>query len=444
MKPSGNTNSSQSDSSRAPIDILIDPMQRFLHVESASGIVLLLATATALILANSPWSAEFLAFWKTKIGFAIGYFEMNYSLQHWINDLLMAVFFFVIGLEVKREIVSGELRSLKRAALPIFAALGGMFVPAMIYLFLQAGSPAVRGWGIPMATDIAFVVGTLAILGSRIPGSLRILLLSLAIADDIGAILVIAIGYTENLQLNFLLLSLGGLLGFMGFYKIGVRAIPIYFLLAAIVWFGFHESGVHATISGVIIGLLTPTKGWYNENRLRLKVQDLLRFLQGEQWPGSKERYQMLREMERSARKTVSPLERFENDLHPWVGFVIMPLFALANAGVVINSSVIFNPVVSSVALGLFLGKPIGITLFSWLAVKVGLASLPSDLKWPAVLGGGSLAGIGFTMALFIASLALQGTLLDAAKVGILIGSFLSALLGSAMLIIFLKKPQKI
>jgi NhaA family Na+:H+ antiporter len=229
----------------------------------------------------------------------------------------------------------------------------------------------------------------------------------------------------------------------MGFYKIGVRTIPIYFLLAAIVWFGFHESGVHATISGVIIGLLTPTKGWYNENRLRLKVQDLLRFLQGEQWPGSKERYQMLREMERSARKTVSPLERFENDLHPWVGFVIMPLFALANAGVVINSSVIFNPVVMAVALGLFIGKPIGITLFSWLAVKIGLASLPAGLSWPVVLGGGSLAGIGFTMALFIASLALQGTLLDAAKVGILIGSFLSALVGSAMLLILLKKPQK-
>jgi len=442
METSDIKNSGQSQPSRAPIDILMDPLQRFLHVESASGIVLLLATITALILANSPWSEGFLAFWKTRIGFAIGSFEMKHSLQHWINDLLMVVFFFVIGLEVKREIVSGELRNLKSAALPIFAALGGMFVPAMIYLFLQADSPAAKGWGIPMATDIAFVVGSLAILGSRIPGSLRILLLSLAIADDIGAILVIAIGYSDNLQLNFLLLSLGGLLGFIGFYKIGVRNIPVYFLLAAVVWFGFHESGVHATIAGVIIGLLTPTKGWITESRLQTIVQNIQHFLQGEKWPGSKERYHLLREMERTTRKTVSPLERFESDLHPWVGFIIMPIFALANVGVVINSSVIFNPVAMAVTLGLFIGKPIGITLFSWLAVKVGLASLPSDLSWPAVLGGGSLAGIGFTMALFIASLALQGTALDAAKAGILIGSFLSALVGSAMLLIFLKKPQ--
>jgi NhaA family Na+:H+ antiporter len=443
MKSSDIKNSAQSNISKAPIDFLMDPLQRFLHVESASGIVLLLATITALLLANSPWSEEFLAFWKTKIGFTVGFLEMNYSLQHWINDLLMAVFFFVIGLEVKREMVSGELRSLKRAALPICAALGGMIVPAMIYLLLQAGSPAERGWGIPMATDIAFVVGSLAILGSRIPSSLRILLLSLAIADDIGAILVIAIGYTENLQLNFLLLSLGGLIGFIGFYKIGVRNIPIYILLAAVVWFGFHESGVHATMAGVIIGLLTPTKGWIPESRLQTKVQDILHFLQGENWPGSKERYQMLREMERTTRKTVSPLERFENDLHPWVGFIIIPVFALANAGVAINSKVIFNPVAIAVVLGLFIGKPIGIALFSWLAVKMGLGSLPSDLNWPTILGGGCLAGIGFTMALFIASLALQGTLLDAAKAGILIGSLFSAIIGSLLLLIFLKKPQK-
>jgi NhaA family Na+:H+ antiporter len=434
-------NPDQSNSSRRPIDILMNPLQRFLHVESASGIVLLLATITALILANSPWSDSFLAFWKTKIGLTIGSFEMKHSLLHWINDLLMAVFFFVIGLEVKREIVSGELRSLKRAALPIFAALGGMLVPAIIYLLLQAGSPAERGWGIPMATDIAFVVGSLALLGSRIPSSLRILLLSLAIADDIGAILVIAIGYTENLQLNFLLLSMAGILVFIGLFKIGVRNIAVYFLVALVVWFGFHESGVHATIAGVIIGLLTPIKGWITENRLQTIVQNTLHFLEGEGWPSSKERYAMLREMERTTRKTVSPLERFENDLHPWVGFIIMPIFALANAGVVINSSLIFNPVATAVVLGLFIGKPIGIALFSWLAVKVGLASLPSDLSWPAILGGGCLAGIGFTMALFIASLALQATLLDAAKAGILIGSFLSAVTGSLMLLIFLKKP---
>jgi NhaA family Na+:H+ antiporter len=433
----------QSGLPREPIDAFVDPLKRFLHVETASGIVLLIATAAALILANSPLAGSFLSFWKTKTGFTLGAFEMKHSLQHWINDFLMAIFFFVIGLEVKREIVMGELRDLKRAALPIAAAIGGMVVPAAIYLFLQAGEPGARGWGIPMATDIAFVVGCLAILGPRIPNSLRVLLLSLAIADDIGAILVIAIGYTESLDYTALFLGFGFIGLFLGLMKIGVRNTAVYAIVALFVWFWFHESGIHATIAGVIIGLLTPTESWISENRLSQIVQRTLNFMHGDGWRTSGERYAMLREMERAARKTISPLQRFETDLHPWVGFLIMPVFALANAGVPIELSSFGDPVAVAIMLGLLIGKPLGIVLFSWLAIRIGLAKLPDDISWGALLGGGCLAGIGFTMALFIAGLALQGALLDAAKIGILSGSFISAILGFILLIVTLPKPSQ-
>jgi NhaA family Na+:H+ antiporter len=433
----------QSALPREPIDIIIDPLKQFLHIETASGIVLLIATAAALILANSPLADSFLSFWKTKTGFTLGAFEMKHSLQHWINDFLMAIFFFVIGLEVKREMVMGELRDLKRASLPIAAAIGGMVVPAAIYLFMQAGAPGERGWGIPMATDIAFVVGCLAILGPRIPNSLRVLLLSLAIADDIGAILVIAIGYTESLDWGALLLSFVCIGVFIGLTKVGVRNTAVYAIVALFVWFWFHESGIHATIAGVIIGLLTPTESWISESRLTQVVQRSLGFMHGEGWRTSGERYAMLREMERATRKTISPLQRFETDLHPWVGFVIMPVFALANAGVSIQLSSFGDPVALAVMLGLLIGKPAGITLFSWLAVKTGLAKLPEGVGWGAMLGGGFLAGIGFTMALFIGGLALEGALLDAAKIGILSGSLICAILGIVLLIVTLPKPSQ-
>lgn len=442
MKDVNSASKSQPGLPKEPIDKFLDPFIQFLHVETASGIVLLATTVLALVLANSPFSEGFLSFWKTKAGFSIGQFEMMHSLKHWINDFLMAIFFLVIGLEVKRELVIGELREWKRAALPIFAALGGMILPALIYFGLQVGTPGERGWGIPMATDIAFVVGCLAILGPRIPNSLRVMLLSLAIADDIGAILVIAIGYTEALNLWALLGSIVGIAVFIFLMKVGVRHVAVYTVVALGIWLGFHESGIHATIAGVIIGLLTPVQSGISENRLTMIIQNTFHFLQGEGWLHSEKAYKMLREMERATRKTISPLERFEKDLHPWVGFVIMPIFALANAGVVIDSSVISHPVALAVLLGLFIGKPAGIFLFSFAAVKLRLATLPQGAGWGAILGGGALAGIGFTMALFIAGLALEGDLLSAAKVGILFGSFLSAIVGFIILIAALKKPM--
>ncbi|MFC1828985.1 Na+/H+ antiporter NhaA [Thermodesulfobacteriota bacterium] len=428
---------------REALDAIVDPLKRFLHIESISGILLLATAFTAVFLANSPFSEAFLAFWKKKVGFTFGTFQMYHSLKHWINDGLMAIFFFVVGLEVKRELVMGELRDFKRAALPIAAAIGGMVVPACIYLLLQGGTPAQRGWGVPMATDIAFVVGCMAILGSRIPNNLRILVLSLAIADDIGAILVIAVGYTESLNWGALAFGIACLLVIIGLMKVGLRNVGVYFLMMILVWFGFHESGVHATIAGVICGLMTPTKAWISEGRLNTIVDKTSRFLKGEGWHSAGERYALLRQMERAARKTISPLERFETDLHPWVSFGIMPVFALANAGVSVEMSDFSNPIAIAVGVALFFGKPMGIVLFSWLAVSIGFAKLPKGVGWHAIIGGGFLAGIGFTMALFIAGLALSGDMLDPAKIGIIAGSILSMITGMAILTLPLPKRSE-
>ncbi|HXG28713.1 MAG TPA: Na+/H+ antiporter NhaA [Nevskiales bacterium] len=424
-----------------PIDRLVDPIARFLHIQAASGVVLLLFTLAPLVLANSSWSGQFLAFWKTPLGFSIGSYEVNHSLKHWINDGLMVIFFFVVGLEVKRELAVGELRSLRLAALPVAAALGGMLAPATLYLALQWGEPGMRGWAIPMATDIAFVVGCLALLGERVPHSLRILLLSLAIVDDIGAILVIAIGYTDSLNLRAMGFGLAGIAVVMLMARLGVRSVLLYTVVGIGIWFAFHESGVHATIAGVILGLLTPVRPWIDQNLLVRYTHRLGDFLHGDSAPEPDARHALLRSMERAARETLSPLERIEATLHPWVGFVVMPLFAFANAGVVIEPAAFRDAIALAVAAGLVIGKPVGIVLLSWLAVRLGLAALPAGVGWGALAAGGVLAGIGFTMALFIAGLAFEGTQLDAAKIGVLAASALCATAGMLMLLWLLPKP---
>ena len=429
---------------REPIDVLVDPLRRFLHIAAASGVVLLVATTVALVLANLPTAEWYLKLWKTRLAIGLGSFQMDYSLQHWINDGLMAVFFFVIGLEVKRELVMGELQDLRQAILPIAAAIGGMVIPAGVFLILQWGQPGARGWGIPMATDIAFVVGCLAVLGKRIPGSLRVMLLSLAIADDIGAILVIAIGYTESLNLTALALGALGIALVPLMMRVGIRKPMIYYILMVLTWVAFHESGIHATIAGVIFGLMMPARSWITETRLEDIVDKTRLFMVGAGWNTSGKRYAMLRQMERATRKSISPLERYETELHPWVGFLIMPVFALANAGVPVETADLVHPVALATALGLILGKPAGIFLFSFLAVKLGMTRLPEGVNWGAVLGGGFLAGIGFTMALFISGLALSGPLLDAAKVGVMAGSAICAAAGATLLIAFLPKPSEV
>ncbi len=424
-----------------PVDRIIQPLVRFLRVETAGGFLLFFVTCIALTLANSPIASDFLSLWETPTGLTLGPFKLNHSLKHWINDGLMTIFFFLVGLEIKRELVLGELRDLRTALLPIVAAAGGMVVPATFYLVGQYGEPGERGWGIPMATDIAFVVGCLAILGSRVPQGLRIFLLSLAIADDIGAILAIAIGYASHLNLTALLLGLLGLGAVSGLARIGFRSVPIYCMVGVAIWLTFHASGVHATIVGVILGLLTPAHSWVSTGRLHAMVEQFAAYVQGERWSNGEKDHGALREIQVAARETLSPLERLETTLHPWVSFVIMPLFALANAGVSFNVMDFREPIALAVMVGLGVGKPVGIVGFSWLAVRLGIAKLPEDVNWSVLAAGSILAGIGFTMALFIASLALENALLNAAKIGILTSSAVAAVVGSLLLLWLLPEP---
>jgi Na+:H+ antiporter, NhaA family len=428
---------------RQPIDRIVGPVMRFLHVEATSGVLLLVCTLIALVAANSPMSQWYLGFWETKIGFTFGDFAFQYSLKHMINDGLMAIFFFVIGLEVKREMVFGELGDLRRAALPIAAAVGGMVVPAGVYFAIQYGQPASRGWGIPMATDIAFVVGCMAILGSRVPHNLRILLLSLAIVDDIGAILVIAIGYTDDLSWGWLGVAALGIGVVYLLSRVGVRRVPVYVAAGIVVWFAFYESGVHATIAGVILGLMTPARAMLNDGVFSGFLRRASQMFEGGGWESQPHRAEKVRRFQHLTRETISPLENLENTLHPWTSFVIMPIFALANAGVPLQVADLNDSIAVAVILGLVVGKPVGIFAFSWLAVKFGWARLPKDITWIVLIAAGFLAGIGFTMALFIAGLALQGDLLNTAKVGVLVGSAVSAVVGIGLMIRTLPKKAE-
>jgi NhaA family Na+:H+ antiporter len=417
-----------------------------LEIESASGILLLFCTGFALLLANTAAAADYHAFWHTHVGIEIGTFKLGGELGYFfINDVLMTIFFFVVGLEIKRELVAGELRDPRKAALPVAAAIGGMIVPAGIYMALmssQAGQPPFRGWGIPMATDIAFVVGVMALLGPRVPFGLKIMLLSLAIVDDIGAVLVIAVFYSSGL--NWVMLGLAAL-GFgltYGLNRSGVRAVPVYVVVGAFIWLAVYKSGVHPTIAGVMLGLLTPASAWVGDKTLTEVLRDAL----SQNPEKGRDRHDTLREVGFAAREGVSPLERLEIGLHPWVAFLIMPLFALANAGVHVEANELENPVARAVAFGLLVGKPIGVLLFSYLAVRLGIAALPQGVNWWVLLGGGCLAGIGFTMSLFVANLAFEGYdphLLAAGKIGTLTGSIASALLGIAILLVVLgKRPS--
>lgn len=428
---------------KPPVRHFIRPLLHFLQIETASGIVLLICTIVALTLANVPATAEWYhELWHTYVGVQWGRFTLGGDLGHFfINDVLMTIFFFVVGLEIKRELVAGELRDPKKAALPVAAALGGMVVPAAIYMALQWGKPGFRGWGIPMATDIAFVVGAMTLLGRRIPFGLKIMLLSLAIVDDIGAVIVIAVFYTADLNLWMLALAGVGFGVTYGLNRAGVRAVPAYVIVGALIWLAFYHSGVHPTIAGVLLGLLTPASAWVGDATLLEVLRDAI-----ERAPGrGPERLSVLKDVQFTARECISPLERLELALHPWVGFCIMPLFALANAGVHIELNEITDPIAVAVALGLLLGKPIGIFLFSYAAVRVGWARLPVGVNWKVLLGGGSLAGIGFTMSLFVAGLAFGDDMhrLASGKIGTLMGSLLSALAGTALLLLFLHKRDE-
>lgn len=416
------------------LDRLTKPFARFLAIEAAAGAILLLFTVAALVLSNSPWAHSFLSAWETQIGFQVGAWELARSLKDWINDGLMTLFFFLVSLELKRELVLGELRNPRMAALSISAALGGMLVPAALYLMIQAGQPGQHGWGTVMATDTAFVIGCLALLGSRIPQKLRVFMLSLAIVDDIGAILIVAIGYSSHISWHALALAALGIAVVRAIAALGFRGFPIYFLMGAFIWVAVDASGVHATVTGVILGLMTPARRWVSDDRLYAILKQVIAHPASDEGSSSTKNRETLQVAEVAARETLSPVERLEIALHPWVGFVIMPLFAFANAGVPISMDNLGGPVTIAIFVGFAVGKPVGVLSFSWLAVRSGIAIRPPELSWWSLAGGGMLAGIGFTMALFIANLAFSESLIGSAKLGILLASVVSAVAGLALL----------
>ncbi|MCP3855764.1 MAG: Na+/H+ antiporter NhaA [Actinomycetia bacterium] len=408
------------------------PLNRFLHVEAAGGLVLLAATAAALIWANSPWSDTYFDFWHTEIELQVGAVDVfskaghaHFTMEELVNDGLMAVFFFVIGLEIKRELVVGMLRNRRDAALPLFAAIGGIVVPALIYAAFNAGGAGADGWGIPMATDIAFAVGVVSLLGDKIPRALRVFLLSLAIVDDIAAILVIAVFYTEQVSIEWLVVA--ALLGVVvyGMRRAHVWYYPVYIAVGVLMWWAGFKSGVHATIAGVALGLITPARPLLSEDDA-LEIAGSL----SERPDVSPSDVQLA---SFHLRESVSVAERLETAIHPISSFLIIPVFALANAGVELSASGISDAARSSVTLGvvvgLVVGKTVGITLFSMVATKLGLAQYPTGMGTRQLLGLSMLAGIGFTVSLFITGLAGfdDPSLVDQAKIGILAASALAA-----------------
>lgn len=413
-------------------------IDRFLHIQAASGILLLISAAAALIWANSPWADSYALFWHTPVGVRIGDFVFERSLEWVVNDGLMVIFFFVVGLEIRREIYEGELSEWRRATLPIAAALGGMLAPAGLYLML-AGAPAIRsGWGVPMATDIAFAVGILALLGKRVPPALRVLLLALAVIDDLGAIVVIALFYASDFAAYGLLIALLGVAIVILLQRLGVRSKAVYIAPGITVWAGIYISGVHPTIAGVLIGLITPVRAWFGTEGFivtaRERLEHLERAVRDEATPSFALDLQKVNEARREA---ISPAEGLITLLHPWVAFGIMPIFALANAGVTLESAPLTDAsllVAAGVTLGLVVGKPIGVLLGIWLTVRTGLGALPVGIGGRHLVVLGIVAGVGFTMALFIAQLAFQDpAFLGAAKLGILAASAVAGIAALAL-----------
>ena len=450
------------------------PVKRFLHIQATSGVVLMLCTLIALLIANSSWDQAFEKFWHTHVSFEFGKLKIQGDLGHLIvNDVLMTIFFFVVGLEVKREVVAGELRDPRKALLPIVGAIGGVVTPALIYWSLQYGQEGQRGWAIPMATDIAFVVGILALLGNRIPFGLKIFLLTLAIVDDIIAVIVIATIFTKSIAWGYLFLALAGFALCALLNRIGVREVAIYVIVGVAIWVGFYNAGIHPTIAGVALGLMTPASAWIGRktflevmsdfwDRIRQDQDDDQEredgiYENGSADDGSKGNSSKkhsnkedlpvnLEQLQFLARESYSPLHRLEMGLHPWVAYAVMPIFALANAGVELDPVALTSGVSIAVAIGLAVGKPLGIFLFCLVAVKLSWTRLPQGVTWPVFLGGACLGGVGFTMALFLNALCFPieefPVLEGAGKIGTLVGSALSAIAGVLLLLIFAKSSS--
>lgn len=423
----------------APARVYSD-FQRFLDLEVSGGVVLLIAAAVALVAANSPWAEEYARFWGIRIGITVGSWEFFEPLKAWIDDGLMALFFFVVGLELKREVLAGELSSVRKASLPIIAAIGGMALPALVYLAVNPGGAGASGWGIPMATDIAFALGALALLGSSVPLGLKVFLTAFAIADDIGAILVIALFYAGGIHLTWLSVGLALLLVLLGFNRLRVDSPVPYAVIGVVVWFAFLHSGIHATIAGVLVALTIPATARVAPLEFVSWTREELALIEACDVPDSHvlddpEQQHIALEIQAKAGQMAAPLQRLEHLLQPFTTYIVLPLFALANAGVSFTGEGILRTLAHPVALGIFLGllagKSLGIFGASWVAIRMGVADLPPGVRWPHLFGAGILGAIGFTMSLFVANLAFaEDALLTQAKLAILMTSLVAGVLG--------------
>ena len=424
-----------------PIERLIRPFQEFAAREASGGVLLLLATLTALAWVNSPWAPSYFALWHTTATIGAGASGLSHDLHFWVNDGLMALFFFVVGLEIKRELLLGELASMRQAALPIVAAIGGVAVPALLYSALNWSGEGAPGWGVPMATDIAFVMGVMALLGPRVPMSLKVFLMALAIVDDIAAVAVIALFYTAHIAWGALGMAAICVAALLLVNRLAVRHPLPYALLGLGLWAAILQSGIHATIAGVLLAMSIPAAqnstpiSFY---RGRAILDRLERIIHSKTLVMREEQQAAIQTLERSVEQVQSPLLRWEHGLHPWVTFLVMPLFALANAGIVFHGNVsasLLQPIPLGVVLGLFLGKPIGITFASWMAVRLRLGTLPDGISWRQLHAASWLGGIGFTMSIFVAGLAFRDEApLNLAKLGIFTASLLAGIAGSVLL----------
>ncbi len=429
-----------------PIERIMKPFENFFKMEAAGGLVLMIAAVLAMVWANSPWADTYHSLWQTKLTFGIGAWQLSKAAILWINDGLMAIFFFLVGLEIKREVLVGGLSSPSQTIMPIAAAIGGMVVPALIFVFFNAGKESIGGWGIPMATDIAFALGILSLLGDRVPISLKVFLTAVAIVDDIGAILVIAVFYTSSLNISALVLGLFVLACMFGLNRLGVRHSIPYLALGMVMWLAFLLSGIHATIAGVLGAMSIPAAtridcGAFVE-KLKRHIADYERANPPEQCvPGlnSKEQQRALAAMEHTYEKGTTPLQNIEHGLHPWVSFAVMPIFALANAGVALEADIVselIHPVSLGIFFGLVLGKQLGVIGSCWVLHRFGFARCPAGVTLKQLYGAGWLAGVGFTMSIFIGNLAYEeGTrLVELAKIGILFASLVAGVGGYLVL----------
>lgn len=449
---------SWSESERLVPRSVVRPLRRFADAEASSGLVMLLMAIVALIWANSEFGEDYVRLWNASVVVQLGsWLELDLSVRDWINDLLMGFFFFVVALEIKRELVRGELGDLRAAAMPVIAAVGGMAVPALIFLAFNAGGEGSHGWGIPMATDIAFAVGVVSLLGRRVPSSLVVFLLSFAIVDDLGAIIVIAVFYTEGLALEWLVLAVAMVGSALVLRRQDVRSLLPYWALAAVCWFALHESGVHTTLAGVAFGLITPSRSFFDREAFPEMAGEIIDRVVAADVDHERpdlnpsedeeaEEAEALDDLIVLANEVQPPLDRLERSFVPWTAFLVVPLFALANAGVQTSWSQLVEafsePVTLGVFFGLVVGKPLGIFTFGWLAVRLKIGKMPVGASWRQLWGVGMLGGIGFTVALFVTELAFgAGTIGDHAKVGILAASTVAGIAGYLFLRVVSPKP---